>query len=380
MLRDLDFADAIPSPEPTPAKANRPASRFRLPTDFSEIRLFSLLIWKFHRPNGILTLVGRPGGDPDGPFKWDFVFSPDGTLRLWIIRGGSGIEVVAWGSACDLPDLLEYLNRNIELHANEINRATDTLESYTLLMNPFVRHRAMANLAHEELAKAHPSRPTTLPLSPQKVDVERYSRQWKAFMEAVEKQASLNMLLVMEAAFSVESLINLIIALLVRPEIRNSRAALDETLRRKWKQKIERLHIDCRYVAAPEMGNPNFRDAKEMFDLRNRIAHSFPDKVKMKLGHMWFQDKIPILETAEDYSQHALILHNQLPSVDEAKACWDASNRLIQYLQCLVSPELREQFIFFTESNPIGYNETKEMYGVPFGKTIFIFSGPVQPA
>ena len=111
-------------------------------------------------------------------------------------------------------------------------------------------------------------------------------------------------------------------------------------------------------------------NAKRMFDIRNRVAHSYPDTEEKAIGEMWFYDCFPILKTAVPFMQFAIALHNQLPSPDEARFCKKAADELIEFLTDLVDPKLRDQMRFASESNPLGYNQTKRMYSVPFGRSI----------
>lgn len=123
-------------------------------------------------------------------------------------------------------------------------------------------------------------------------------------------------------------------------------------------------------------------NAKKMFDIRNRVAHSYPDTEDMAIGQMWFYNCFPVLEKSVPFMQFAVALHNQLPSPDEARFCKKAADELIEVLTDLIDPELRNETRFVTESNPLGYNHSKQMYSVPFGRSIIttVTSGPPPQA
>jgi hypothetical protein len=123
-----------------------------------------------------------------------------------------------------------------------------------------------------------------------------------------------------------------------------------------------------------DLGDVRIRDAKRMFDLRNKIAHSYPDKTNMKVGQMWFQNRFPILPKAEPFYNFAIALHNQLPSVDDAKFCIKASHRFVEFLSETFQESVAEEVKLFIEHDPIGYNETKRMFGVPFGQNVILFA------
>lgn len=332
---------------------------------------------RFGGPNGPLTFLGPKGGDPDGPFKWDYLFAPVGALRIQVIRGTAGIEIWWWGGDVTREDILAYFDANLDRYPEKIDAQIGKLEDYTLILNPYVRHRSMAKLAAEELAQLNPSPPSM----PGQVVLDRSAlleqgQRFSEYINCVERQALYAMLLVTESAFAAEAYLNLLVALLARPEVRNSKTLLEETLRRRWREKLERLPIDClHFDRSPDMGDSRVRDAKELFDLRNHIAHSYPDKRRMRIGNMWFQDRFPILPWAVPFHEFAFALSNQLPSVDEALAAKSASESFVEMIRDLLSKKIHEKHDLFISANPLGYNETKGIYGVPFGQHVIVYSG-----
>ena len=372
-----DISEARRSPSPILQKPSGFSGQMYLSEEYDEIRLYALLKWRFGGPNGFITFLGRPGGDPDGPFKWDFLFTPCGNLKVQIIRGINGIEVLWWDGQANKQQIQDYLDRNLSKYTEQVNNEIETLEKYTLILNPLVRHRAIVDLSKRELKVIKPRQPSiSKGFKKRRKEIEQFAKQFYKYMDEVQKQAGITLLLVLESAFMAEAYLNLIFAFMLRPEIRASKSILEETLLRRWRSKLERLPIDCNYIKGhPDMGDVRIRDTKRLFDLRNRVAHSYPDKKAMKVGEMWFQQSFPILPKAVPFHSFTLALHNQLPSVDDALFCAKAADRFIDFLTDLIEDEIVHEFKFAAESNPIGYNETKNIYGVPFGKTAIIYSG-----
>ncbi len=382
MLATADLADAKPSPEPMPMKGAKLSGRITLPAGFPELRLFALLKWRIGAPNGPFThLLQTPTGDPDAPFKWDFLFVPTGELKLQIIRGVQGIEVWWWGAESTEADILAYLRSNLAKYEREIDGVIGGLEQYTLIMNPYVRHRAIARLAADELDKIHPVEPQHPSGVPASGAMREYVERYREFMQMVNRQASLMLLLVTESAFMAESYLNLLIAILVRPEIRATRTILEECLLRNWRPKIQRLHIDCRgFPKAADPGDARVGNAKKLFDIRNRVAHSYPDREAMAVGKMWFDQSFPVLEQAVAFSKLAVVLSNQLPSLEEARFCWKAANALVDFLTGLVDERIRDEIRMAAQADPLGFSETKQIYGVPFGPAVIMSVAPGKGA
>src|SRR5437016_4296034 len=131
MLTEADLKDATPSPELMPSNGAGLSGRMFLPPDFPELQLFAMLKWKIGHPNGPMTyLLQKPHGDPDAPFKWDYLFVPCGNLKLQIMRGASAIEIWWWGAAASEADIVAYLKNNITRYTMQIAATVEGLERH----------------------------------------------------------------------------------------------------------------------------------------------------------------------------------------------------------------------------------------------------------
>jgi hypothetical protein len=52
--------------------------------------------------------------------------------------------------------------------------------------------------------------------------------------------------------------------------------------------------------------------------------------------------------------------------------CHDTSRSLIDYLRTPLTDEVATQIDYVSKCNPLGYNESKRTYGVPFGQAAII--------
>src|SRR6266404_5580547 len=117
-LADLDITAAALPKSPKPECLH--ASRQILPSDFPERLLYSLLKWRLKRPNGFLTfLSSKPDGDPDGPFKWDFIFCPIQELTLNVIRVPQHLEILRCGLDVTDSHIIAYLDHNMAIHSGD---------------------------------------------------------------------------------------------------------------------------------------------------------------------------------------------------------------------------------------------------------------------
>ena len=228
-IKFSDILNATIPSSPLPDKDEGLSGLEFLPSDFEELKLFALLLWKFKYPNGPLSFIGRPDGDPDGPFKWDFLFNIDG-LYIHIIRSVNGLEVRWWNNFADFKDILTFFYMNFRKYETEIEEVINSLEKYKLILNPYIRHKQIAKLAKDNLEKISPITPTfeSRTLQERKL-IDKYIKESEKFIEDVNEQAKYSMLLVLESAFMAEAYLNLIYVLLVRDEIRLSKKLFKES-------------------------------------------------------------------------------------------------------------------------------------------------------
>jgi hypothetical protein len=78
---------------------------------------------------------------------------------MQIVRGSSGIEIWYWGDTPAEADIVAYLTNNMARYEKEIAETIAGLERHTLILNPYVRHRSIADFALEELDKLAPDEP-----------------------------------------------------------------------------------------------------------------------------------------------------------------------------------------------------------------------------
>lgn len=354
-------------------KTKRHSARIELPEDYEEIKLFALLMFRFGAPQGLVTFLGKsPDGDPDGPFKWDYLFEPCPDVLFQVLRTANSIEIQWWGEGITKEKVLSYFDWNIGNHSLEVSTAIKSLEQYVLILNPYVRHRKMLEHATEEIQKINIKEwPKISTIVDDERKIKEYTYRYLGNIKEADREAGFSIMIVNESAFMAEAFLNMVVALLIKPEISRVKNLFKEVVSRKWKPKLERLPIDCNYVNGPiNIGDISVANAVKLFHTRNCLAHSYPDVDAMSVGNMWFYKRFPVLPLAERYDRFSLALHNQIPSRHQAMECMKYAQDLISFISSHLDHRIRDEFLGVVNSNPLGYNKTKGVYGVPFGDAV----------
>ncbi|WP_353072790.1 hypothetical protein [Tunturiibacter gelidiferens] len=289
------------------------------------------------------------------------------------------LEVRRFGGKITSQEVLKMFTHNFALHEKGLKESFESLEKYRLVINPHYRHRRMMTYFEGELRKIK-VKDIDVPQSivVKKGDSDKHAKDIDRYMKQMEHQNCIATALVMECAYTAESYLNMLIAVLRNKTLLENRVILQEALRETWKDKLLRLPLHCREIAkTPRETDQPVRDIESVFRLRNKIAHSYPDPEDLCSAEIWFDDRIPLLPRTESYIPYQCGVDSILPRRQEALACPPKVIAFIVYLQSLLNEKVREEITFFSESNPVGFSDKTGNFGIPFGKslTMAVFGG-----
>lgn len=356
-------------------------SRIFIPDEISEINLFCLLLWKFKHPNGQMSLALGFHGDPNAPFKWDFMFKTPENISVRVIRSVRSLEFLITERGISESDVVTFIENNFAKHAKEIQETKSLLGNFSLIVNPYDRHKNMSDLAEDELKKITLEKPYTSkdPLCT-RTEINQLSKAYSQYFQDSDREAFFSMLLVTESAFTVEAYINLMHAVFMKDEVFNNTNIYQETLKKPWRNKIERMPITCNHIIAKNINLKDeiITDMQYLFNLRNKIAHSYPAENDLGVGQMWFFKSFPILENPVPYFNYQLALNNRLPTREESLKSKDISHTAVDYLRNIIDIKYRDYFENLANSSPLAYCKNGRIYMIPFGNQIILSVGLID--
>jgi hypothetical protein len=352
----------------------RPSSVVILPNGFPEAKLYALLKALFGRPKGMMSLALHPEGNPDAIFKYEFFIELPDRTQLAIMRSWLNLEVHSFGRKLGLQEVLRLFTSNFKLHEDKLKVTFNDLESYRLVINPHFRHKKMMYFFEEELKRTN-ARPPQFPKSLMVTSSEEkhYAKALHAYIKEMERQNCFAMSLVMESAYTAESYLNLILALMHNDVLRANPKMLSDALHENWRDKVERLPLHCNMVMKqPNLNDAPIRDLERVFKLRNKIAHSYPDQEDLCAAKIWFDQKIPLLPACESHVLYQWGVNSMLPRREEALECPSLVEAFISYLEALFENQAKTALQRAGKSNPLGFSEVTGRYGIPYGEDIAV--------
>ena len=109
---------------------------------------------------------------------------------------------------------------------------------------------------------------------------------------------------------------------------------------------------------------------QKIYRIRSKIFHSDTDPDNIAFKDMFFYNRYPILEKAEDYANNILGFTDSYPSCEQAIKAYNICIKIIEKLQDLMLNETKEKVISIMRLDVLGWNDSKKMYSIPFASQL----------
>lgn len=337
------------------------------PVNVDVIKLYALLKLKISdQPNGFYTLLseGRP---LDNMIWWDFILeSKRGFIQVW--RTPHIIEAIYEFDDDDF-DLVKFFNENINSHIKPILAAIKRFEKHTVYINHYKSYKECVRSLWAQIQKIDLSVPTspTNHLS-NEGELESYHKEVKKFIKNSIKFHTLGKSMVLNAAFQIESFLNLLIRVGCTQELKDFQEILDKYLRSEFMFRVRNLGFYVNLlVSNVDTKHQAIKDANELMILRNKYVHFEEDTAHNKIGEVSFDCAFPLHTISKD--RPAIDTIKQIyhrPDFDTVKKAYETTNNFVSYIQSLIHPKVKKSVLFVLEQNPISYNELRGVYSSIF--------------
>ncbi|MET3606977.1 hypothetical protein ABIC74_000819 [Mucilaginibacter rubeus] len=330
------------------------------------IKLYSLLTLKVsHQPNGFYNLL-KTGKLLDNPFWWDFILECDkGFIQIW--RTPYILEALYYYE--EEFNLEDFFNNNIKRFEKEIAIKISTFDPHTIYINHYQSYSECVNTLWKKIQEIDLS----LPESPKghhnaEREMEAYTKKVETFMASSISYHALAKSLVLNAAFKIESFLNLVIRIGSTRELRLYPEVLAKFLKQDFSSRVKNIRFYTRISANDiDMGGEIYRETKELMTLRNKYVHYEEDAIHNKLGVIHYDGEYPLHPIEKNRPAiEALIKTYHQPDIYTVKKAFDTSNKFVSMIESLFINELKDNLRFLIEQNPIGFNEHSGVYSAVY--------------
>ncbi|SUJ25734.1 Uncharacterised protein [Sphingobacterium multivorum] len=338
------------------------------------VKLYALLTLKIsQKPNGFFDLL-RINKPLDNPIWWDFVLEcPQGYIQIW--RTPFLIEA-KYQFDGDI-DLELFFNSNIERYKDEIKSAIKNFDKHTIYINHYQSYRQCVETLWHEISEIDLTVPQTSKSHvSSEAELINYSKDLDRFLKNSVRYHALAKSLVLNAAFKIESFLNLIIRLGSIPEMRLYSDVLSKFLKQDFQSRIKSIRFYTRILKDDiNVSSDIYRNTKELMTLRNKYVHYEEDPIHNRLGEIYYDRDYPLLSLAENRPAIESIKHTfHHPDLVTVHKAFETSNSFVTMIENLIHKEIKDDLLYLIQQNPIGYNESKNMYSavyMPFAIDFF---------
>lgn len=326
------------------------------------LRLYALLTSKIsHQPNGFFDSV-KVNKPLDNPIWWDFILeSKRGFIQIWRTPFVLEANYYFEGEF----DLEFFLNANIKKYTKEIDLMILNFDRHIIYINHYQSYRNCVDTLWKEISSIDLTLPPPIQGHHSKKDeMDTYTKHVESFASNSIKYHALAKSLVLNAAFKIESFLNLIIRIGCTSELRRYPDVLAKFTKQDFQSRIKNIRFYTHIFSDEiDMGSSVYRETKELMTLRNKYVHYEEDTTHNKLGEIFYDRDYPLQPAEKNRpAVEAIIQTYHHPDMDTVRKAYETSNHFVIMIESLIENEIRDSIHFLMEQNPIGYNEMKGVY------------------
>lgn len=376
---DVDYSDIENWRNPvkkffqTMSPKDKPKTERISPLDIDALKLYALLTSKIsQQPNGLFDImkVNKP---LDNPIWWDFVLEcPKGFIQVW--RTPFVLEA-SYHFDGEF-DLGSFFNSNIKRYEVEIDAMISNFDRHIVYINHYESYRQCVETLWKDISVIDLTLPKPLVGHvTKKEEMDSYTKKVELFMSNSVKYHALAKSLVLNAAFKVESFLNLIIRIGSTPELRMYPDVLSKFTKQDFQSRIKSIRFYTYIFSADvDLSSSVYRETKELMTLRNKYVHYEEDTTHNRLGEIYYDHDYPLYPVEKNRPAiEATKKTYHHPNIDTVGKAYETSNNFVKMLESLIHAEIRDEILFLVEQNPIGYNEARGLYSSVYTPTSLDF-------
>ncbi|PXY01213.1 hypothetical protein DF185_11245 [Marinifilum breve] len=333
------------------------------PITINAVKIYSLLKQMVSKhPNGLYTQL-QQGQPLDNMIWWDFVLESElGFIHIW--RTSSIVEAM---HSVTIPefDLNKFLQINIAKYAKEIEEAKSSFDKHTVYINHYRSYKECVNYLWSEIEKLN----LEIPKCPRihvmnQSEIEAYTDNAQRFIGQSVKFHTLGKSMLLNAAFQIESFLNLIIRIGVTEDLKKYPDVLNKHLKSSFSDKLKNLKFySVLFSQDINLESKEIKDSQELMTIRNKYVHFDESSRHNKIGEVFYDDDFPLMEVTKFTPAIESALQTYYnPSIEVVEKSYKTAQYFSLYVLRLVKEEYRESIENLMSKNPISYNENRKVY------------------
>lgn len=345
-----------------------PLSDVELTNEIRPVDLYCYLGARFGPPNGIQNFLRRD--DSDNLIHWEWTLRhPAGIVSVLGMSFRTQVHLFGLadlGSA-DRDALVAQIKADFATNGHGMSKVRKSLEHWVELVNPYQRIRTAINKLKAELDELHldPEVDKVAGWDPESPDL--FKEQWKETAARYSRGLGLcfgirSMLPVLAEAF-----VNLLLYVLLRPEIKSDQRLRDNLIRQPIDVRIKSLSINCiGFKEKPDYSSPACRSYHTLVNERNDLLHGNVVVDKLKFNDVHFHGTVPVFREYRSMWERSLGVQMEAVGLRNVRDELAIVEELIAYLLSCMEETCRQQIELIASRYELGLNSATQRVGILF--------------
>ncbi len=263
-----------------------------------QVDVYCLFKDRFGPPNGIQSFLR--GDHSNNIFHWHYSLTLNG-IFIDVLSSTRFLEFHVISSdpvaltKFNGDDLLSSLIALISKKKEEISVSRERLEFWHVFLNTYKRLESTTDYYFEQYSKVEYREPVLASHIASEREVKIYNHQMKKFIEKIMLKRNYGIVLRMLYPVQSESLVNLILFVLAKQEIRSDKRLLENAFREQIDIRVKTLHLKCDGLISPyDQNDDRFKNFLRMMDKRNDFLHGNVLPSRLKFDKIYFDGTVPL--------------------------------------------------------------------------------------
>ena len=263
-------------------------------------------------------------------------------------------------------DLEEALLREFASCKKDLNKIKRGFEKWHLFINPFLRLKRIVDQHEGRLRKINVPGIVLPKIGESTSDASAFRQRMREITEACDEAMALSVMLEMTAPVLGESLVNFLLLLLARSEVRSDKRMFESYSRQNIDVRIKSLPLVCMgFKPDIDFGANQFKDFLRLMDNRNKRLHGNIDPTVRTGDEIYFDHvTIPLFESQRsipEFAMHAALAH---ANPETALADTAIARNFIAFVLDQLDDKTRPQVDMILDTPQLGYRPDTKRIGI----------------
>ncbi|HEY8995487.1 MAG TPA: hypothetical protein VIM71_12535 [Lacunisphaera sp.] len=352
-----------PSPESPPGATAAITGGIR-PVD-----LYCYLVARFGEPNGFQNVLRKQ--DSDNWIHWHFslryqdeyieVMAMTYRIELWVPHSVAAITADIAG------EFVKAVKVDFASYGSAMGKIRAGLEEWQEFLNPHARLSQVLNQMCDRANELVATLPARLPHPHTSEESEAFGENFDRWLKVHAEVNGLCQSIRLLAPVAAESFVNLLIFVLLKPELRAQAGFHDGFVRRHINERVAELNIHCQHFTMPvDWSAPECRALHTLMNRRNDYLHGNFNPDREAYGTVYFKGTVPIFADWRDFYDRAFGPYLRSFSAQSATEDLTIVEGFKSYVMSCVDPKAYSNLRRLTETIELGYRPEKHRIGLLF--------------